>query len=1118
MDVRKRRGAFVTAIAALTAAAGIAKAQALNGTVTLSSITGTVTGSTTAPNGYGVDDINSCSIDINNIISADGFQYIAYYGPLSTGGNPVSTIYLGRRADPTTANPSPSWSILKTSLTMPTGNSSSAGDALSDDHNVIALGVDSSGDMHLAFGMHNTPLNGSSDVGYYISTGSATGSSWTSSALGLTKKTSLVSGGANESEVTYPEFYNLPGSTDLLFSYRQGGAGGGSGNGDQYFDDYNPSTQTFSQTRVIDGMDDNVNAYLNSMVYTSTGNLLMTWTWRATPNWQTNSNIMFAQSPDNGVTWYQQGGTTQYTLPITPAGTGSAAQQAQVVVNIPENDSFINQTSMTVDGNDNPMVASYDTPGWNVNTNSGNPNRQYMLFYYDGSEWRQSQVSDRTSDTSIDTGGGDVRDLGRPIVLVDASGRVLVVTRSENIGMGDYDANLGANQNNIVVYYNTVASLDSASPLPWQSVALDSANMGEYEPTYDSTLWKNTGILDLFYEPSDVNGNETSDPVQVLQWNEAAYFASVTPATVIWDANIGTSGVQDGGGTWNTTNLNFSDDTSNYAWINGTTTSATFGAGNGAAGTVTLGAAITATNLTFDATSSGSYNIAGGGFTLTLASGSVITTNVNATISAPISAAGFTKEGVGTLTLSGSNTFTGSLVLGTGAVTGGNLNGTLQITSAAAVSGVTTISFPDNNGAYSVFQLNGSGGSITLPSTLNFSIDGTTGTNLTANMIESVAGNNTINSTFTLNSGGSQYAVQSDAGTLTVNSNYNLGTLSSRDLDLQGAGNGIWAGVLGNGTGGGLLTVNKYGAGTWALSNTNTASGPLLVSAGRLNLTGSIASTSVTVSPSAILNASGSPNDGLSTSAALAVTGAATLAAGPSGGGITPRTLASITLGSGGLVQLAAPATHVDRQVLVTGSLALGGSSGSWQGQFDLSANDLIVHNGNLATITNQLAQGYDGGAWNGSGGIISSAAAGDTSLGVVLNSNGSGALTSTFDGQTVTSTDVLVKFTYIGDADLNGVVNGSDYTLIDNGLNNGLAGWRNGDFNYDGVVNGDDYTLIDNAFNTQGPSLAVVSTEMIAHATAQIADGSSASTAVPEPASLILFGFAAVVLSRRRR
>ena len=65
------------------------------------------------------------------------------------------------------------------------------------------------------------------------------------------------------------------------------------------------------------------------------------------------------------------------------------------------------------------------------------------------------------------------------------------------------------------------------------------------------------------------------------------------------------------------------------------------------------------------------------------------------------------------------------------------------------------------------------------------------------------------------------------------------------------------------------------------------------------------------------------------------------------------------------------------------------------------------------------------------------------------------------------------MKYTYYGDADLSGIVDGTDYALTDNGFNSRLAGWLNGDFDYTGNVDGTDYALIDNAFNSQGSPLA---------------------------------------------
>ena len=169
--------------------------------------------------------------------------------------------------------------------------------------------------------------------------------------------------------------------------------------------------------------------------------------------------------------------------------------------------------------------------------------------------------------------------------------------------------------------------------------------------------------------------------------------------------------------------------------------------------------------------------------------------------------------------------------------------------------------------------------------------------------------------------------------------------------------------------------------------------------------------------------------------------------------------------------------------------------------------NDLDLPGASLATVTDQIHQGSAGGVWNGTGGITSSSAAADTAhltaLGVIQNNQGGTPLYTTFDGQTVGASDVLVKFTYYGDALLTGSVTAADYIQIDNGFDsqtgpNPLTGWFNGDFNYDGVINGDDFTLIDNAFNGQG-SVSFASdsagpAEMITSDTEQV------SIAVPEP------------------
>jgi hypothetical protein len=195
--------------------------------------------------------------------------------------------------------------------------------------------------------------------------------------------------------------------------------------------------------------------------------------------------------------------------------------------------------------------------------------------------------------------------------------------------------------------------------------------------------------------------------------------------------------------------------------------------------------------------------------------------------------------------------------------------------------------------------------------------------------------------------------------------------------------------------------------------------------------------------------------------------GTFTFAAASPESGVTSVVLGNVAIAAGTNVVVAAPDTHSDRFVLVLDSLFIAGSTNAWQGQLDLTGNDLIVKGGNLSQITNQLANGFNAGAgyWNGSHGIISTAAANDsrflTSLGVMLNTSG-----SSFDNQPSSVGDILVKYTYYGDANLDGVVNGADYQQIDSGFGNHATDWSHGNFNYDGVVDGSDFSLIDNTFN----------------------------------------------------
>jgi hypothetical protein len=139
--------------------------------------------------------------------------------------------------------------------------------------------------------------------------------------------------------------------------------------------------------------------------------------------------------------------------------------------------------------------------------------------------------------------------------------------------------------------------------------------------------------------------------------------------------------------------------------------------------------------------------------------------------------------------------------------------------------------------------------------------------------------------------------------------------------------------------------------------------------------------------------------------------------------------------------------------------------SGSGQAVLSLADNDLIVTNGDPAAI----------GAWIKSGQLVAKSAP-YTTLAAILNDKGDKNHTPikpSFAGQSVLASDVLVKYTWNGDANLDGVVNADDYFQIDSGYISQKKGYYNGDFNYDAVVNADDYFLIDSAFIGQSGPLA---------------------------------------------
>jgi len=455
-----------------------------------------------AASGYayaGDSDINGTAFICSGLMTVGNQQFFAYYGWHQTNPSYAfnGTIWIARRTVE-----SNDWQVLRTTFTP---------DDITDGHDVVAFGMDGSNYLHMSWGMHDQNLH------YARSTAPVVGSQ--PITMGSDAGSNAMTG--VETSVTYPQFLTMPNG-DLLFLYRVGESCGGN----TWLNRWSLATQTWTNVNMIGGVgspfiqglwpDTNYNAYPNMPCLDANGNLYLGWTWRETPAYESNNNLLFAKSLNGGVTWETLGGTP-YDLPISQGlESGDPNSVAQVIVPIPQNYSLINQAGMCLDASNNPVLATWWAPGSVTN----NFRRQYMVVFPDSSGvWQTRQISNRTNDPpgtmELD---GVVRDLGRPVVVCDKQDRVIVLYR-DNFG-----------SNGLTVAYSLPYAVDPQRT-NWTTINLTTDNLGSYEPVIDLARWQRDNVMDIVYQASDGEGytapTNNASPIGVLEWNAAAYFNDV---------------------------------------------------------------------------------------------------------------------------------------------------------------------------------------------------------------------------------------------------------------------------------------------------------------------------------------------------------------------------------------------------------------------------------------------------------------------------------------------------------------------------------------------------------------------------------------------------------------
>jgi hypothetical protein len=232
-----------------------------------------------------------------------------------------------------------------------------------DGHNYVTFAFDSAGQIHLSGDMHVSPL------AYFRTT----------VAGDITTLTHAAMVGTDESMVTYPAFMKLA-TGQLLFSYRSGG----SGNGNWFWNIYDPQMQRWSRwlsTALFDGTSTSVSAYPVGPQLGPDGRYHLVWVWRDSPDGATNHDVSYARSTD--LLHWETADGTPLVLPITPA------QRSTIVDPVPVHGGLLNNDTRVGWDADGRLMISYikfDAAG----------NTQAYTARREGTSWRVYQTSNWT--------------------------------------------------------------------------------------------------------------------------------------------------------------------------------------------------------------------------------------------------------------------------------------------------------------------------------------------------------------------------------------------------------------------------------------------------------------------------------------------------------------------------------------------------------------------------------------------------------------------------------------------------------------------------------------------------------------------------------------------------
>lgn len=405
--------------------------------------------------------INGKSFQQDAVLSHQGWQYVGYY-------DEERRVALARRRLPAGA-----WQTIRFPDYMFKSN---------DAHNTISIGIcPGDGTIHLAWDHHAQPLH------YRISSKHAAAEpdsvQWTPDLFGPIRD--KLERGVTPKRLTYPRFLQtLSGGLQLF--YREGG----SGNGDRFMVDYDPSTGGWRDTRQIDsgrglfrdeeGTSDSRCSYPNGYTYGPNGRLHATWVWREDSE-GANHDLVYAYSDDQGRRWRSSSGSFA-NGPVRVDTPGAS------VVAIPRSLGLMNTHGQAVDSQgrihtvvkhctDESIAAAGGRPGqqrWGPNAA-----QRYVHYWRDHSGvWQSDELPSMSGN--------------RPKLFADRQDNLFLILRDN--GRQAEDEQRGISGDLVVM-----AASSASAWSDWRIVHTEPGPFGS-EMLGDPTRWASEGVLSVLVQ------------------------------------------------------------------------------------------------------------------------------------------------------------------------------------------------------------------------------------------------------------------------------------------------------------------------------------------------------------------------------------------------------------------------------------------------------------------------------------------------------------------------------------------------------------------------------------------------------------------------------------------